>query len=235
MNKRFLWISVLAVVVSFIGGFLLANALNRNELHLLRAENERLKKTSQDSPNNTLADEEIRAKIAEADQNPESFEFQKNLGIALYRYARIKQDVPLLTDVERLLSRANKLNEKDFDVLETLGHTYFDIGYAKKDNENFQKSREIYEKALAEKPGNIDIKTDYGLTYLFENPPQNEKAVEQLNKVLEENPRHERALQFIAQAHVRQKNYKEAENYLAKLKEVNPKNEFIAELESQIK
>ena len=235
MNKRFLWISVLAVVVSFIGGFLLANALNRNELNLLRSENERLKMTSQSGSTNVLSDEEIRAKIAEADQNPENFEFQKNLGVALYRYATMKQDVQLLSEVERLLSRAHKLNEKDFDVLESLGHTYFDLGYARKDNEKFQKSREIYEKALAEKPDAIDIKTDYGLTYLFETPPQNKKAIEQLDKVLQENPRHERALQFIAQAHARQKNFKEAGNYLARLREINPKNDFIAEIESQIK
>lgn len=225
----------MAVVLSFTGGFLLANALNRNELNLLRGENERLKKTSQSNSNNVLSDEEIRAKIAEADQNPDNFDFQKNLGIALYRYATVKQDAQLLTEVERLLSRAHKLNEKDFEVLESLGHTYFDIGYARKDNENFQKSREIYDMALDVKPDAIDIKTDYGLTYLFENPPQNEKAIEQLENVLQENPKHERALQFVAQAHARQKNLKEAEGYLAKLREVNPQSQFIAEVESQIK
>jgi hypothetical protein len=58
MNQKVFWLSIVAVIVSFIGGFLLANALNRNELTTLRAENERLKNTQNEAgskSNGTLA------------------------------------------------------------------------------------------------------------------------------------------------------------------------------------
>ena len=101
MNGKLFWLSIIAVVVGFLSGFLLANALNRNELSSLRAENERLAKstnqTSQSASELFLSDEEIREKIAEADQNPKNFAFQKNLGLALYRYAAMKQDAELLS------------------------------------------------------------------------------------------------------------------------------------------
>src|SRR4028119_463862 len=103
MNGKVFWLSIVAVTVSFAGGFLLANALNRSELNNLRAENERLK-TSQNNSNQNqsglaLGDEEIREKIAEADLNPDNLAFQKNLGMALYRYAAMKQDAELLSEV----------------------------------------------------------------------------------------------------------------------------------------
>ena len=42
MNGKSLSISIIAVILSFVGGFVLANALNRNETDVLRAENARL-------------------------------------------------------------------------------------------------------------------------------------------------------------------------------------------------
>lgn len=216
----------------------MANALNRGELEKLRVENEKLKTapvTSADSTTDgNLSEDEIIQKIKEADQNPQNFNFQKDLGIALYRYATMKQKVAMLNDVERLLTRANTLNQNDYDVLVVLGNAVFDIGYAQKSNEKFQEAREIYQKALKQKPDDIEVQTDLSLTYFFSNPPDYAKAIEELNKTLKKNPNHERSLQFIAQAHVKNGEIPKAAEALAKLKTVNPGNPIIPELESQI-
>ena len=50
-NKSF-WISIIAVIISFAGGFILANAFNRIELDALRAENARLKSEPEKSVEN---------------------------------------------------------------------------------------------------------------------------------------------------------------------------------------
>lgn len=238
MNGKVLWLSIAAVVVSFVGGFLLANSLNRTELNNLRGDNERLK-TSQNEPNQTpgglaLSDEEIREKIAEADRSPNNFAFQKNLGLALYRYAAMKQDAELLAEVGRLLSRAYEIDKNDFDVTTTLGNIYFDIGYFKKDNEQFQKARDFYSMALRQKPNDVDVRTDLGLTYFLTTPPENEKAVGEFQKSLQINPKHEKTLQVLTQTLLSQNNTVEAEKYLAKLKEVNSSNQFLNELESRL-
>ena len=99
MNTKIFWLSIAAVIISFGGGFLLANALNRNEISTLQAENARLK-TAQDTQKQneaelSLSGDEIKQKIAEADQNPTNFAFQKSLGMALYNYASMKQDTDL--------------------------------------------------------------------------------------------------------------------------------------------
>lgn len=238
MNKKNLALSILAVAISFAGGFLLANALNKNELETLRAENTRLKNASSGSSENgsemALSAEEIRQKIAAADQNPSDLEFQKSLGTALYRYAAMKQDTNLLREISRLLDRAYQKNQTDYDLLVTQGNLYFDIGYFDKDNENLAKAREFYQKALEQKPSDADARTDFALTFFLQNPPDNEKAVAELKKSFQENPKNEKTLQFLTQALLKQGKAQEAEGYWVKLREINPKTLSLAEIQTQI-
>jgi tetratricopeptide (TPR) repeat protein len=237
MNKKALVVSLVAIAISFIGGFLLANALNRNELESLRAENTRLKnsptKPIENDSELTLSDAEVRQKIAVADQNPSDLKFQKSLGTALYRYAAMKQDANLLKEVSRLLHRAQEKSPTDYDLLITLGNLYFDIGYFQKDSESFARAREFYQNALAQKPSDADTRTDYALTFFLQNPPDYDQAAAELKRSLEDNPKHEKTLQFLTQTLVRQGKTQEAETYLAKLKEINPKTPTLSEIQAQ--
>jgi tetratricopeptide (TPR) repeat protein len=227
MNTKIFWLSILAVILSFVGGFYFANALNRNEMTALRADNERLKKNetvkTQNDEELTLTDDEIRQKIAEADKNPNDFSFQRNMGLALYRYGAMKQDVKLISESARLLQRTYNNNPKDFDVTVALGNAFYDEASIKKDSEIFQKSREFYLKALEQKPEDADVRADYGSTFLFAEPSDLNRAISEMQKSLQINPKNERALLFITQAYLKQNNEVEAEKYLAKLKEINPK------------
>lgn len=216
----------------------MANALNRGEINNLTTENERLKKqqnqSNQTQTDLTLSDVEIREKIAEAEKNPKSFGFQKNLGLGLYRYAMVKQDQDLLNEVAKLLKRAYDLNSDDYEVIVSLGNIYFDIGQIKNDAASNEKARKLYLKALEKNPKDINVRTDLGLTYLLNESTQAEKASAELEKSLELDPKNERALQYITQAEIKQGNIEKARNYLANLKKVNAQNQGIADLEKQI-
>ncbi|HEY0658584.1 MAG TPA: tetratricopeptide repeat protein [Pyrinomonadaceae bacterium] len=236
-NKSF-WISIIAVFISFAGGFILANAFNRNELDALRAENARLKNEPEKSEQNqselALTEEEIRQRIAEADQNPADFSFQKNLGLALYRYAAMKQDSTMLAEVEKILKRAYVLNEKDYEVAVALGNLQFDLGYIEKKNEGFAEARKYYSKVLEQNPKDVNVRTDYGLTYFLQTPPETEKAIAEFQKSLQENPKHEKTLQFLTQSLLQVGNTTEAEIYLAKLREIKPNTPSLAEFQAQM-
>jgi tetratricopeptide (TPR) repeat protein len=238
MKSKVLLLSIAAVIVSFAGGFLLANALNRKELSVLRTENERLENAQNNNQTkefeSTLTDDEISQKIAEANQNPNDFAFQKNLGLALYRYAAVKEDTNLLERVSLLLKRANTLNAKDYDVIVALGNANFDIGYFKKDNQKFQMAREFYQKALEQKPNDSDVRTDLGLTYFLTDPPETDEAVSEFQKSLQTNNKNEKALQYLTKALLNQNKTREAEKYLALLREVNQNNEVLPELATQL-
>jgi tetratricopeptide (TPR) repeat protein len=234
MKKVPIIIMIIAAVASFAGGFFAANSLNRKELNDLRSEIAGLQKNQKEDSDKTLSKDEIQARIAEADKNPDNIEFQKNLAFALYAYANTKQDASLLPDILRILRRVYAKDDKNIEVVRTLGNLLFDIGQAKNDNANIVESREFYQKALAIKPKDVEIQTDLATTYLLETPPNAEKAMIELQKSLQINAKDEKTWQAVIQVNLMQNKLKEAEDSLAKLKEINPQNIAVGDLQTQI-
>jgi tetratricopeptide (TPR) repeat protein len=237
MNKKSLIISVIAVILSFAGGFILANALNRREMNNLQAELGRAKNSqpnTTETSETTLGEDEIRQKIAEADASPNNIEYQKSLAIALYRYADMKQESRWLPDVARILGRVVENNPKDYNAVVSLGNIYFDIAHDKKDNEIYKKARDYYKKALEIKPDDAETQTDLGLTYLMQNPADEANAVAAFQKSLKIDPKNEKALQNMAQAQIGIGNTPEAERFLGELKAINPNSEILKELAAKI-
>ncbi len=238
MNPKFVGFSVFAVIVSFIGGFMLANSLNKTDMSRSESLKTNVSNASAQNQQNqgdeTLTSEEITQRIGEADQNPTNISYQKELGIALYKYAGMKQDADVLLSVTRLLNRVYEANPKDEDVLIALGNCYFDGGLIKKDNAIFQKSRKYYEEALKLNPNDLDVVADIGLIYALSVPPEHDKAIAEFQKALKKDPDHVRSLQSIVQSLVYQKDIPEAEKFLARLEKVSPQNPRIPDLKAQI-
>lgn len=238
MDKKSLWISVIAVVLSFVGGFLVANAINRSELETLRGENERLKTTTAEATNTasefTLTNQEIDQKIAEAEKNSSDFQFQKRLGVALYRYGSMKQSAEIINKAIPVLERAARLNGSDYEVIVALGNAYFDQGYYGKDNAAFVKAREFYDRALELKPDDIEVRTDIGLTYYLLDPPELKPAIENFQKTLKTSPAHEKTLQLMIQALIKDQRAAEAEQYLEHLRKATPNSPAVNELSTMV-
>jgi tetratricopeptide (TPR) repeat protein len=238
MNGRTTFFIFIAAVLGLAAGFILANSINRNELSVLRAENERLKTEgaagAAADQKSSLSDDEINATIAKADESPSEFDVQRNVGVAIYRYGAMKQDEKLIRQAVRILDRAANLRPDDYDVVLSLANANFDVGYFSKDNDALTKARTFYSKALVSKPDNVDIRTDLGLTYFLQNPPELENAAMEFKKCLEKNPKHEKSLQFLVQTLIKQDKSPEASEYLERLRSVNPKNESIGELTSML-
>lgn len=230
-------ISLIAVVLSFAGGFLLANSINRAEMEKLRSENERAKNEASaavGANESALAPEEIDAKLAEADRNPENGQFQKSLGTALYRYAATKQDTDLLEKAIRLLDRAASLDKSDRGLLVSLGNAQFDLGYYLKQNDSLVRARNSYQRALDQDPDDVEVRTDLGLTYFLQEPPALDAAVREFEQSLKQEPQNARTLQFLIQALVKQNRTADAAAYLDRLKAVDPSDPSIAGLSSMI-
>jgi tetratricopeptide (TPR) repeat protein len=238
MRNRTLAFVIVAVIGGFIGGFWFANSINRSAIGPAAPVSTANKPSANtavpggEEPD--LSEAEIRAKIGEADKNADNFTFQKELGIALYHYAAIKQEPGLLPDAARILARANSLNANDFDVLVAYGNARFDIGFQKKSTEEFQAARDIYTKALKIKPGDLDVQTDLGLTYYFQQPPAYDRAQAELQKVLTADPRHDRSLQYLVRTLIKQNKLADADAALSRLRSIVPASDVISELTTQL-
>ncbi|MFL6374024.1 MAG: tetratricopeptide repeat protein [Pyrinomonadaceae bacterium] len=244
MDKNTVLYVIAALLLGFIGGFLLANSINRSEFASLRAQaaqpaaaKTNTNTNAPSSPSDTepsLTDDEIRAKIAEADRNPTNFEYQKNLGTALYKYASMKDLPNLLPDTIRLLERADSVNNKDFDVLVALADAHFDTGFQKKDPGEFQKARDIYARALALHPNDADVETDNAITWYIQPSPDYIKSAAALEKIVSANPKHTRSMQFLAQSYIKLGRTADAQKVVDKIKTVDPSDNAIPDLTKQI-
>ncbi len=238
MNTKVITAAILGTIAGLIGGFMLANGLNRAEITELKSQADQ--RSAAPGATGTTADgmnispEEIKAKVAEADASPQNFAFQKGLGTALYRYGTLKRDAEVVVEAARLLERATALDPKDYDVIVALGNSYFDIGYFKKDSANLKKSREVYARALAIKPTDADVISDLALSYYLDEPADLDRSVAEFGKALKANPKHERSLQYLTQTYMRQSNFEDASKTLEQLKAANPKNETIDSLTKMI-
>lgn len=227
MQTRHYLITILVGILGVAAGFLLANKLNRSEFERMRAESEAAAKPGSDAD---LSTEEIDQKLKEAREIADDVDFQKRLGISLYRFGTMKRDAAIIGKSLEPLKRANDLDPNDKEIIATLGNAYFDIGYFKKDNEALARSREYYEPLLKARPDDVETRTDLGLTYFLAEPPDLETAVGQFEMSLAADPKHEKTLQFYIQALAKLDRVDKARSALAKLKEVNPKNPAIPEL-----
>lgn len=234
MTKNSLIILFVAVLTSFVAGFVVANSFNRNELVRLESELTSAKSESQKNTEQILSNDEIKQKIAEADNNPDNLEFQKTLGIALYKYANLRQETTYFDDISRLLIRANKLDSGNVELLGTLGNLFLDKGISKADNDSFKESRKYYEEALKLQPNNAQIRSNLGSTYLLQIPSDLDKAIAEFKKAIEINKNLEQANEGLIQSYILQNNAESAEVYLKKLKETNSQNATIQDFETQI-
>jgi tetratricopeptide (TPR) repeat protein len=234
-STRFV-IPALTLLLGLIVGFLIASKIDRSELERLRADNEGLKAQTDVSPpaQSALTDDEIVARLNEAESRKDDFQFQKNLGTALYRYAAMKQDADLLLKIKPVVERAAALGPTDIDILNTAGNLFFDLAYLKKDPKGYRMAREYYSKVLTKRPEDPNVLTDLGLTYFLDDPPDYTEAAEKLNRAGELNPQDQRALRFAIQAQLQLGRAADAEKNLAKLKAASPDDPVVSELSSAI-
>jgi len=232
VENKAISIAVIALIAGFAIGFLVANRLNRSELESLRSENARLKEPPANGEENgaTLSDDEIRTRIKKADDDPGNLEYQRNLGIALYRYASMKKDVPLLNESTRLLKRVLEADKSSVDANTALGNAYFDIGYFSQDSASYAVSRQYYEVALKQRPDDSSVRTDYGLTFFLQQPPDYDRALAEFEKSLRSDPKNEKALEFTTQAYLKKNDTVNAQKALDRLKTARPDNASIAGL-----
>jgi cytochrome c-type biogenesis protein CcmH/NrfG len=221
-------------MLSFVGGFIIANALNRGEIDTLRSENERLRASigepATSRGGDELSPEEIAAKIEEADSNPENAQFQKDLGTALYRYSAMRRDGELLDQAIRLLERANGLSPKDRETIVSLANAHFVAANLNARPERLPIARSYYLKALELGPDDVELRSDLALTYFLQEPPDLVTSVNELESALALDPKHQRSLQFLVQALWKDGRVNEAAAALERLKQADPQDRSIPEL-----
>jgi tetratricopeptide (TPR) repeat protein len=168
---------------------------------------------------------EVQAAIDKAKNEPDNFDAQVKAAEFYYQIQRFDGAIEFLT-------KANKLKPDDYDTIVHLGNAYFDAADA--DPAKFSDAEKWYAVALAKKPDDADVRTDYGLTFMLREPANYDRAIQEFKRSLEYDPSHTQTLQNLTVAYTRKGDATNASATLAKLEAADKSNPAIAKLRTDI-
>ena len=257
LSTRTLAVGAACLVIGFLGGFFLANGINRGEQEKLSAEVASLRaggavkdggkaapqqqqgggqqtSSAGDDSFPTLSDEQLANAVSKADASPKDAELQRKVGQALYVYAWQSGNASILPDVARILRRAHDLNPKDFKTTAMAGDAQFLIARSRNDAAALAEARKLYESALATQPDDAVVRTSLGLTYFYGSPPDATRAIREYRRALQSDPRQEISVQSLAAALIETGGFDEAGRLLDELEKLNPSNAELSKLRAQL-
>ncbi|HKQ99842.1 MAG TPA: tetratricopeptide repeat protein [Pyrinomonadaceae bacterium] len=231
MTKDNILYSIIGVLLGVFVGYVFANTVNQqgyaprsNAAAGATAAGQAAQPGGSSLPSNAVKEQgtsgEEQALIERAQAEPDNFEVQMSAAAALYRNRRFDDAIELLT-------RANQLRPDNYETIVSLGNANFDT-------ERYETAEKWYTAALVKNPKDINVRTDLGLTFLFRKEQNLDRAIKEFRRSLELDPRHEQTLQNMTVALIKKGSLGEAEQMLAKLREVNPGNAGLTKLASEL-
>jgi tetratricopeptide (TPR) repeat protein len=163
---------------------------------------------------------EVQAAIDNAKQNPTDFDAQLKAAELYYQIQRFESAI-------EYLKAASELQPDNYDVLVNLANANFDAG-------RYEEAEKIYTKALVKKPDDLNVRTDLGLTFIFRETPNYDRAVQEFKRVLDVDSNHVQALQNLTVAYTKKSDKAAATETLARLEQVDATNNAISKLRDEI-
>lgn len=229
MTRDNVLFAIVGLLTGLIVGFIAANSLNERGTVPPTASAGDMRMNSNMPPGHpdigaagtqgTMGPQMLES-IDKAKQDPSDFDAQLKAAEAYYQIQKFDEAITFLT-------AANKLRPDDREVMVHLANANFDA-------EKYDEAQKWYSAALAKKSDDVNVRTDFGLTYVFKQPPDYDKAIAEFNKALEVDAAHIQTLQNLTVAYTKKGDAAKATATLAKLESADPKNVAVARLKTDI-
>lgn len=164
---------------------------------------------------------EIQAAIDQAKNEPNNFDAQLKAAEFYYQIQRFDGAIDYL-------KRANQLKPDSREVIVHLGNAFFDSG-------KYEDAEKWYASALAKKADDVNVQTDLGLTFIFRDKPDYDRAIQEFQKSIALDPNHPQTLQNLTVAYTKKGDASNATQTLTKLEGLDPTNDSIPKLREDIK
>jgi len=227
MNKENTLFGIVGLVAGLLIGFMFANSVNQKTVAPVSAE---IKANSNMPPGHPDIggtsgttggmQPQTQAAIEKAKQSPNDFDAQVKAAEMYYQIERFDEAISYL-------EAANKLKPDDREITVHLGNANFDAG-------KYDEAEKWYSAALAKKADDVNVRTDLGLTFVFRDIPNYDRAIQEFTKALTIDPNHIQALQNLTVAFTKKGDMTKASETLTKLESVDPKNVAIVKLKEDI-
>lgn len=224
MTKENLLFVIIGLLAGLIIGFMFANTINQSGAAPLggtMAQSAALPAGHPEVPGDSSGMQpEIQAAIDQARKEPDSFDAQLKAAEFYYQIQRFDGAL-------EFLKRANQLRPESREVIVHMGNAYFDSG-------NYEEAEKWYTSALVKKADDINVRTDLGLTFIFRDNPDYNRAIQEFQRSLDLDPNHPQTLQNLTVAYTKKGDAERANKTLAQLEAFDSTNESIVKLREEI-
>lgn len=233
MSKENTLFSIIGILLGFIGGFLFANTINQRGVgpQPAPAVAAAAQPSGQLPPGHPSIDgaaaqqQQVDLNAVHdaeklADSAPDNFDAQSKAGELNYEARRYEQAINYWT-------RASKIKPGDYDLAVALGNAAYDA-------QKFADAEKWYAQALAKRPDEVNVRTDYGSTFLMREPANYDRAIAEFQRSLARDPKHLQTLQNLTLAFARKGDAASARTTLARLEEVAPGTPAVTSLRAEI-
>jgi len=231
MGKDRIFIGLAGILAGFIVGFIFANSINRSASG---SEQATVSTNAVPAPNPALPPDhpplaansdaaqgvplpQIMQAIEKAKLQPGDFDAQMTAGDLYYQIQRFD-------DAIVFFEKADKLRPDQTETVIKLGNAYFDA-------ERYEDAEESYQAALKKTPDNVNLRSDFGLTFFLRTPRDIQRAIKEYNLALAIEPDSEFALQNLAAAYRELDDAENLQKTIEKLKKANPENPLVLKTE----
>lgn len=224
MSKDNILFGIIGLLAGLIIGFMFANTVNQSAVKPAATTMSQNPSLPPEHPeikgNDGAMQPQVQAAIVKARQEPDNFEAQLKAAEVYYQIQRFDGAI-------EFLKRANKLKPDDYETLVSLGNAYFDAS-------RYEDAEKSYSAALAKKADDVNVRTDLGLTFVFREPANYDRAVQEFTRSLETDPNHIQTLQNLTVAYNKKGDFRKAESTLARLESLDSGNSAIPKLREEI-
>jgi len=223
LNKKLI-IGASGLILGFAAGFFYTKSLNESGAGQVGAAGVKAagpNAAEGGNPQAMMAN--VKETIERAKNNPNDFNAQVDA-------ARIYNQVGRVPETIEYLKKAYDLNKTEAGKQ---GITSY-VGQYYADQKNYDEAEKWYQRSLEANPDDRDVKIELAATFIDREPPQADRAIQNLQAVLKSNPKDAHALTHMVQAYLLKKDARSAEDTLARLKEAEPGNNMISKLQTEV-
>jgi tetratricopeptide (TPR) repeat protein len=224
IKKRNLQLGVGGLLIGSIVGFVFAGSLNGGTPRQRGGASQHDTSQSPIAQTSDATDKKMIDTASEtvqlAKREPENFEAQMRAAEVYYQIEGYDKAIGYLL-------RANQIRPDDDEVLVALGNINFVASH-------LEEAEKWFEMSLGKHPDDVNIRTNLGMTFLFRERPDLERAITEFRRSLSRNPLHESTLQNLVIALARKGERAQAQAMLDQLERAYPKNTALEELRLEV-
>ena len=166
---------------------------------------------------------QIRETMEKARQNPTDFDAQLAAASAYDAIGRGKDAVEYLT-------KALEINPKEKRAVGICGY----IGDYYFQQKSYTDAEKWFRRASEIDPNIPDAYIEVGATFIERQPPNPDKAIEELQRALNLDSKNAHALEHLTEAYTLKKDVRGADDALSRLKQADPANKRLPQLQSMV-